>query len=542
METLGTSGLFALWHTGKYLCRSRDRRRRAPSMLIEVFMVNLAAYGIAHAIRFVIIVRSIFPMLTFICSATNIWLHASSSATSTINIDSSTFDGFNFDIDVTPCNASANSTTPLISEANLQCIWNLYGGGNGSDHSAGMLVATNNSNLLAPITVHYGNHDKESLAVLINPAIYHNYIDPRTLGARTSCESVNAQCEVANGTTGAIEAFECANVPTGFPPCDISQNCSDVDYPRLYMLTSSDNGTGPFYTPEELIRGGPKLLISGNDTEIQPDGSLSFSSYEIWLQFVWRGLRVRGDSSDAMSQFSPYAMMMAKCSLSFHNVTLNGLGDGDYQAQQEDPVDQGIVDMLSMSTRIGYYQNNLIANMEAIAFSIDDSDFLMASLRQDLGRFAIASAAFMISPVEPGSPDPFVPRSFYGCYPIVPVITLITLLFTHSSFALIICIATSVSRATKVKVSEEAQSVSALELVHVRLTRPMAIAAELFPAIDKKTGGQKAEKSAKRDAEDMFDEMSDDERVIVGEVKDEKTHETVYRLQRTYETSHAKDT
>lgn len=379
-----------------------------------------------------------------------------------------------------------------------------WGTGSVDDLSPGMLVASNSSDSLLAITL----ANASDLAVLVTtPVPQLLSFDMTTFGARASCQSVTPSCTTVGNVTcpGFPKSFVVVNYGSG------GTTNIDPGEGRVYIQTSNCDNCSH--------------IISSDALDGSPDtyNANSRNMYSIWLQFEWRssGDISMGSSkmSDAVfaSSDSNLANMLTNCTLSFYNVTLS-YRNGTYTSTDEVLSNTGLSEGLAGPTRLGHYATRLIANIEGRAFSDNSSDSVMAFLSQDLARLAIGSAAVITNETQPALRQSVLREQVLGRYPFWPVVLFLALLYMYAAIALFLILGTSlVSRGSRVQANgygTEGKSISELELVQLRLTSPLAMAAALFPPSI--PAAERVELSLQTTALDLFDEGHGEQRLRVG--------------------------
>lgn len=368
----------------------------------------------------------------------------------------------------------------------------------------GMLAAANASSELRPITL----ANASDLAVLVRPNIPQALsFRMTTFGARASCESVNHLCDLISAN------ITCNGFPSTFPPASdqfttgINQGDS-----KLWIQSSNcawDNSNCSHIDASKMTDDGVSLSRNQAPT----------NAYSLWLQFLWEsegdiGFGEGPEGNDAVNSYSNMATMLTNCTLSFYNVTLD-YSNGNYSRVEEELTNTGLSDGLAGPTRLGHYATHLLSNVQGHAFSDNSTREVMAYLEQDLARLALASAAWITNLTTPTTMQATLSNAIVGRYPFWPVAIFIALLYSHAALALFVFLATALfTRTELVRVRGERGAVSALELVQVRLTDPLAAVAARFP--QQRPALSIAALSARTTAIDIFGERPGEERLRVG--------------------------
>lgn len=174
--------------------------------------------------------------------------------------------------------------------------------------------------------------------------------------------------------------------------------------------------------------------------------------------------------------------------------------------------------------RVGLFDEVLLDDLKFIFSMVNATgEERMALLTQEMTMMAAASAGIIANVTAPPLRQ-YIDRTL-GRYPIYPVISLITLLYINSAFALAICILTATSRASRTKVSGTTGNISVLELARLHLTSPLSLIADLCRLLD--ADGERA--SIETMNGDIFDDKLDKRRIRVG-LQDNENGKAVFRM------------
>lgn len=393
---------------------------------------------------------------------------------------------------------------PQPPEPPYQCLFQAGIWGQGlSDLAPGILVTCNTSVSLSAITL----ADADDLAVLVTPGVPQTVIFRATsFGARASCQSVNQLCVGTGGYFG-----NCSGFPSSFPPVAWNSSGGLVPGGSGAFIQSANCESCNHVGTSDMLTSGAYIL---SDTVPPPS-----NPYSLWMQFLWRssGDGVYGyppAGNTAVNYYSNQASMLANCSLSFYNVTVDYI-NGNYTLVDETLSNAGLADGLAGPTRVGNYNSRLVANIEGHAFSDNSTETVMAFLQQDLARLALGSAAVITDLKSSTLSQSTQSTRIVGRYPFWPTVILLALLFLHAVLAVIVFALTALlSRASRVRAPGATKSVSMLELTQLRLTSPLALVAALFPPVRPKAS--RAELSTKTDVLNIFEEHPREQRVRVG--------------------------
>ncbi|KAA1474337.1 hypothetical protein DENSPDRAFT_840915 [Dentipellis sp. KUC8613] len=473
----------SLFETGSYLASS-SRRPAVPSLFVRVFAVGVATH-----------------ILAYTASAIDLWLHA---VTSTVVQPTSVPVNEPFQFSV-----AQNTCLPYVPPAAGAFAWpcllaitrGSWGYGIGA-LTPGMQVMSNNSGVLQTITL----ADADDLAVLVDPSAPTNVsFTATTFGARARCDSVNPRC-----TSPETFNVTCKDVPARFPPLNVTDFDLSDSLSKMSVLSSACD-TCPYVNESEYSNGAVTYKTGAPPPQ---------NNYSLWLELIWRNQG--SESFDGASKtaadaaytaFSSEAYMFANCTLLFYNVTLE-YANGAYTRAAEVLADAGLADGLVGPTRLGLYGSRLLDNLEGIVFGGNSTAHVMAYLNQDLARLALGSAAYVTNLKGPTLAQSVLSRRILGRYPAWPAVLYVVVLWANAVFPLTVSLVAMLTRTRRIVVAGERQSVTALELAKMRLTRPAALAAELFKW---KTDEDGAKASASGTVRGMFDEQRQGEdRVRIG--------------------------
>ncbi|KAI0273801.1 hypothetical protein BC834DRAFT_1038352 [Gloeopeniophorella convolvens] len=496
LELLTGGGLTTLFSTFCYFFMRQ--KASASRILKQAFVVVVTIYILTHAI-----------------SGVDLWLH---TVTTTVVISTSI-----------PSTTSrlfsvVQNTCPPYGPGPLNEICLMEAGGWKGDPRPGMLVASNTSTSLQAITL----ADHADMAVLVVPGIPIDLeFRSTSFGARTSCELVTPLCQIPDSGNASCPGFPPSKFPVVTAALNSTASVSSGES-KAFLLSSN------FPPPADCFPGNPACTqmspdqISDNWLALSPDPDM-VNLYTLWLQLVWAS---DGDvpfaspnNTDIVRIFSNMATMLANCSLSFYNVTLD-YSNGTYALADEELSNTGLSDGLAAPTRLGHFLSHLIANVEGLAFTSTAPDEVAAFLMQDVSRLALASAAGITSLRENTLSLSTVTTASLGRYPFWPVIVLLALLYAHTALALLIFLTTLLfSQADRIRVPPYGDSAttkktkfrtaSMLELAHLRLTSPAAVVAALFQPVGLSRPAR-ANLAARTNALDIFDEKRGADRLRMG--------------------------
>ncbi|KAK7689503.1 hypothetical protein QCA50_007295 [Cerrena zonata] len=246
------------------------------------------------------------------------------------------------------------------------------------------------------------------------------------------------------------------------------------------------------------------------------------NAYNFWMQFIWMAEGDQpygvGTGSDAVGSYSNVATMLANCTLSFYNVTVD-YRNGSYSLLHEELSNVGLSDGLALPARLGHLNSNLISNIEGRVFTDNSMESVMAFLRQDFARLALGSAAVIANETTDTLLQGTLNNMIVGRYPLWPILIFVGLMYTHASLALILFLVTALpmrtrSLAVTTRRGDSSNRISVLQLTQMRLHGPLPLVSTLFPSSHAEA--DQATLSIKTDELDMFDEKSNEGRLVAG--------------------------
>lgn len=335
-----------------------------------------------------------------------------------------------------------------------------------------------------------------------------------TFGAQATCTSFNEFClppvleavgDAMNYVVGA-----CDGGPSNFPAI-ITEDDVEADPDGMSSIISFPSGaaSNSITTFTDLI-GYPS-----NITQPEP--------YVLWLQLWFYYDGPISPSEDILAFGGSYGMILAMCNVSYYNVTIE-YRNGIYTTIDKVPTARFLSDGFSGALRVGLFDEVLLDDLKFIFSMVNATgEERMALLTQEMTMMAAASAGIIANVTAPPLRQ-YIDRTL-GRYPIYPVISLITLLYINSAFALAICILTATSRASRTKVSGTTGNISVLELARLHLTSPLSLIADLCRLLD--TDEERAPTETMNG--DIFDDKLDKRRIRVG-LQDDENGKAVFRM------------
>lgn len=463
---------------GMYLFKARNGRS-VPPMLIEAFAVSMIAYLLVHSVRHAFHISLNLPRADPIfTSAVDLWLH---SVTSSV-LDTT-------ERPMAPSNYTFNGRCLPFSPVGGACQWSA--GGWLGNRTQAMLVNANKTDEYRAITL----VNDGGIGVIVDPTVPQDVaFQASSYGARATCESLNLHCGLAPGNDEGN--ITCPGFPSNFPLSelgglgDILTNDLNAASSSMYLLSSTCIGCRHL-TPSNVTVGS-----------IRSQPNTTISTYNLWFQIAWTSAgqaehyTLPGVNNTALSTYYNNVLLLANCSLNFYNVTL-GYRNGSYSLLNEALTPPGMSDGMSSPLRLGVFAANLLADIEGPVFSLPTTTDAMDAFAQSLARLAAGSAVGTLSATrQPARNQVLLAPRILGRYPFAPIATILVLLFLYACFALGVCAATALARGDTLD-----GGTSVLDLVALRLSSNVALAAELFPPV-----AGRAARSVRTDAFEMHDE------------------------------------
>ncbi|SJL08692.1 uncharacterized protein ARMOST_12061 [Armillaria ostoyae] len=512
VKLCGSTNLFSAYETMQYLKRGRERRSQAPSSLIFAFAILVLAIVLNHLL-----------------SAADLWLHTTTSTfihTSITEIDAKSLPATGSKINLTACpgpaefydtnyyrNCAHRRPEPLPED--LDQI--PYGWGDKGMVAEGVAVAGNSSSTSRSLMVN-------DTAVLV-PSTMPDNVDNLTFNSF----GLVAQCQpVVDCLVDLAAILYC---PSFSPPYNSNDTyiSSGEDISRIDLLDLTSNAVS-----EGLDGGYPP------DSVVNPHGA------RVILHWIDEGTHVtvfpaNGTPGWYQREIDTYRVYWytSICNMTAYNVSLSyGTLDGNNGYTFTSPP------VLSNF------------NTTSALFAAFDSDYqaylvdhLKTTLRSSLALSAVSTEAFNIvlsrnmSYAAMGLASPLFARDVStggnsialrsaSRYLLAPLSAVLAILYTYAFLALAITVSSVMLSSREIVVTKsdgKEHRVTAIELVQLRLTNPLASIAERFvdPA--------RPELLLESSAVDMFHEHPHAEKLGVVMADDEgEDGEGIVRRRRTF--------
>ncbi|PBK70410.1 hypothetical protein ARMSODRAFT_111194 [Armillaria solidipes] len=519
VKLCGSANIFSAYETMRYLKRGRERRPQAPTSLIVAFIILVIAIVLNHLL-----------------SAADLWLHTTASTflhISMTEFDAESMPTMGTKINLTACpgpTVSVQDRTGMSSpgptyysncahfaSAYAQEDFNVYQWGDVGMISEGLAVVGNSSSTSRSVMV-------DDMAVLI-PSTMPDDVDNLTFnsfGLVAHCQPV-VDCLVDHTRQSA---FYC---PSFNPPYNIGRPIGIVPPAgdsSIEMLNLTNNTLSPDtwggYLPDSVLNPyGARVTLywvdsGANDTAFPADGTPGWYQRPVNYSMVtyW---------------------YTSTCNMTAYNVSLSYSalnGNNTYASTSRLPSNFNTTSAL-FAAFDPVYQTNLVDYLKytlRTSFTFSTETFNIA-LSQNLSYAAMGFASPLFErDVSTGGNSVFLRSA--SRYPLAPLSAVLAILYTYALLALVItvsCVMLSSREITVTKNGVNEHRVTAIELVQLRLTNPLASIAERFvdPA--------RPELLLESSAVDMFHEHPHAEKLGVVMADDEGDDgEGIVRRRRTF--------
>ncbi|KAK0213715.1 hypothetical protein IW262DRAFT_1467066 [Armillaria fumosa] len=493
VKLCGSANIFSAYETVQYFKRGREQRSKAPSSLTFAFAVLVLAILLNHLL-----------------SAADLWLHTTTSTfihTSITEIGAESMPATGTKINLTVCPGPILVTT-YDGDYYSSCEWISK-----KDLIAeGLAVIGNSSSTSKSVMV-------DDMAVLV-PSIMPDNVDNLTFnsfGLVAHCQPV-VDCLVDNVSWNA-SALHC---PSFNPPYYINsssdfQSLGDSTISTFNLTNNAVAETSGLYPPHSVLNPyGARLAAYWSAYEaVFPTGN----SPGWYLLSEGRSLGY-----------------VSTCNVTAYNVSLsyNTLDGNNAYAFASSPVPSDFNTTSALFAAFGY--NLQIYLIDYLKFTLRTSftsstETFNTVLSRNMSYAAMGLASPLFERDKSTGGNYIVMRSA-SRYPLAPLAAVLTILYTYAFLALTITMSSVMLSSREVIVTKNGRkehSITALELVQLRLTNPLTSIAERFldPA--------RPELLLESSAVDMFHEHPDAEKLGVVMVDDEgEDGEGTIRRRRTF--------
>ncbi|KZO93670.1 hypothetical protein CALVIDRAFT_247197 [Calocera viscosa TUFC12733] len=375
-----------------------------------------------------------------------------------------------------------------------------------------LLVSTNSSLLsnefVLPSVQTLADADNMAIAVPRQLNATYSFTAP-SFGVRAACSAFTSKCQETDGqNTYGIT------------------NCSNAGYPQLPVFSNPDDYTTPIYPDEGLLLahvGNLTMIgaIGGSDLpKVTDNSNIPYPNpVPLTLQLTWHTFTqdsAAGTFAPSCDAIGPWQSSLtldglavfSSCNLSWYNITVQQSG-GLYTLLDEDLSDPAFASVLWSPLLYQYATPHLENYLQSIALTQNNSDTLMRILEGELARQAMSMAASTFQPVDTVK-QAVVGIKLLGNYPLAPVLTMFALIASLTIVLLLMAIwivATSLSPVVRTS-PDGGTRPTVLELTQLRLTTPLALAAQMF--------AKDPESSFKAGLVEMFEAEDPDEAVGIG--------------------------
>ncbi|SJL08696.1 uncharacterized protein ARMOST_12065 [Armillaria ostoyae] len=449
VKLCGSANLSSAYETVRYLKRGHERRSQAPSSLIFAFTILVLAIVLNHLL-----------------SAADLWLHTTASTfihTSMTEIDAESMPVVGTKINLTACPGPTLDWPYNVSYYYRNCAYETYWSplfNDGGTVAEGLAVVGNSSSTSRSVMV-------DDMAVLVPSTMPDNVasLTFNSFGLAAHCQPVVDCSYMLSG------GFTC---PSQFnAPYGINFSAADVSASRIDMFNLTTNALPP-----------PPYSGYPLDSVLNPYGSRVALQWSI------------GDGGAMLPVDPPpgwyvvdeesFYGYLATCNMTAYNVSLSYStldGNNTYAFADRLPSNFNTTSALFAALDLAY-QTNLVDYL--ISTLRTSSTFSTEAFNTVLSRNMSYAAMGLASPL-------FERDVSTGCkaivlrsasrYPLAPLSAVLAILYTYALLALVITAASVMLSSREIVVTKNGgkeHRVTAIELVQLRLTNPLASIAERF--------------------------------------------------------------
>ncbi|KAK0421772.1 hypothetical protein EV421DRAFT_2043313 [Armillaria borealis] len=426
VKLCGSANLFSAYKTMRYLKRGRERRSQAPSSLIFAFTVLTLAIVLNHLL-----------------SAADLWLHTTASTfihTSMTPIDMESMPDTGTKINLTACPGPA-----------LRSIYN-----DSYYYSTCALETTNDDRGIVA----------EGLAVVGNilvPSTMPDNVDNLTFnsfGLVAHCQPA-VDCLIDDAPQSALYC------PSFNPPYYVG-SMVDFSASKVDMLNLTNNALSPYGYPLDSVLNpsGARVILYWSDA----DGQI------VLLADSQPGWYILPGS---------YYVYISTCNMTAYNVSLSysTLNRNNTYTFADRPVPSNFNTTSALFAAFGYdYQGNLA---EYLRYTLQTSLSLSTEafntvLSRNMSYAVMGFASPLFEHDVSTGGNTIVMRSA-SRYPLAPLSAVLAILYTYAFLALAITVSSVMGSSREIVVTKNGgkeHRVTAIELVQLRLTNPLASIAE----------------------------------------------------------------
>ncbi|PBK87284.1 hypothetical protein ARMGADRAFT_463416 [Armillaria gallica] len=457
VKLCGSANLCSAYETMRYLKRGRERRSQAPSSLILAFTILILTIVLNHLL-----------------SAADLWLHTTTSTfihTSVTEIAPESMPSTGTKINLTRCPGPAASSMYNGSYYYSNCAWETWSGSGstatpllnvGGMVAEGLAVVGNSSSISRSVMV-------DDMAVLV-PSTMPDNVDNLTF----SSFGLAAHCQPLVGCYYVWDALDC---PSQFnAPYGINFSAVDASGSRIDMFNPTNNVLSP---PPHNPSGYPL------DSVLNPYGA------SVVLQWS-----VADDTTIFPADNSPgwyligegsYYGYMTACNMTAYNVSLSysTLDGNNTYAFADHPILSNFNTTSALYAALDpAYQTNLVDYLKSTlrTSSTLSTEVFNKVLSRNMSYAAMALASPLFERDVSTGGNTILLRSA-SRYPLAPLSAVLAILYTYAFLALVITASSVMLSSRELVVTKNGgkeHRVTAIELVQLRLTNPLASIAERF--------------------------------------------------------------
>ncbi|KAK0213707.1 hypothetical protein IW262DRAFT_1411075 [Armillaria fumosa] len=501
VKLCGSANIFSAYETVQYLKRGREQRSQVPSSLTFAFVVLVLAILLNHLL-----------------SAADLWLHTTAStfihtSMTPIGVESLPDTGTKFNLTACP--------GPKLVESIIY----------GTEYHDYGTCAWSNDKMFAEGLPVIGNSSSTSRSVMVDdwvPGLHMAVLVPSTMPENVDNLTFNSFGLVAH--------------------CQPVVDCWVGDYPGSSMLYCPSLNP-PYYCNSSDTHDCSSWIDMFNLTDNVLRNTAAVASYPLYSILNPYGVHFNAywsmddaifpaDDSPGWYRLSYGALYgyMSTCNVTAYNVSLSysTLDGNNRYAFASPPVLSNFNTTTALFTAFNpFYQTNIL---DYLIYTLKSSSTLSTEafntvLSRNMSYAAMGIASPLFERDVSTSGNAIVMRSA-SRYPFAPLSAVLAILYTYAFLVLAVTVSSVMLSSREVIVTKNGgkeHRITAIELVQLRLTNPLASIAERF------SDPARPELLLESSAVDMFHEHPDAEKLGVVMVDDEgEDGEGIVRRRRTF--------
>ncbi|PBK70416.1 hypothetical protein ARMSODRAFT_1017962 [Armillaria solidipes] len=447
VKLCGSANIFSAYETMRYLKRGRERRSQAPSSLIFALTILVLAIVLNHLL-----------------SAADLWLHTTASTfihTSMTEIDAESMPDVGTRINLTAC----PGPVPYHGSYYRTCAYETWYwsplSNDGGTVAEGLAVVGNNSSTSRSVMV-------DDMAVLV-PSTMPDNVDNLTFNSF----GLTAHCQPVVDCFYILSALTC---PSQFnAPYGINFSAADVSASPIHMFNPTNNAL-----PPPPYSGYPlDSVLNPYGARVSLQWSATMFGFPLDPPPGW--YPISEEQCDGCYGY------MATCNMTAYNVSLSysTLDGNNTYAFADRPILSNFNTTSALFTALDdLYQTNLVDYLESTLRSSStlSTEAFITVLSRNMSYAAMGFASPLFERDMSTGGNAIVLRSA-SRYPLAPLSAVLAILYTYAFLALAITVSSVMLSSQEIVVTKNGgkeHRITAIELVQLRLTNPLASIAERF--------------------------------------------------------------